>query len=434
MDNLIKELEGLKVAGNVMDEELWTKCINLVENNFVPQIECGRDRPCDENDFREYRITVDRNLYNIKSMLENIIQSYNQTDVQIDYNNTLVKTFSMNLIYLIGEMHEKNIWNTVESVEIAKELTACFCNLYSYLKVSQYLLENNNLNMILAKFRCKLQRDNWKTYPSAVAWYKWMLQQLKGFISSEHIREILPTSLIIIDDFVPENVIIGLECLHQIIDSSQPSTKKGFIDTGYAEVIYHTLNRLTHQRNVKYINPLYICLGNILEIIEMYVETNVFEWTKRDEILSILVSHMEFERDVELRHSYMLSLPLLLTIGSFKWCEKIAKILSSYCEHHTDLRTLKVTLQAAKFYIMTFNSRLSAHCIPLYIAFLKLHFDLKKIPTFDMEIVQCLEDCIYYLYIYTPNIGSGLIKDDNLRVMIRNKVQIQCFDDNKYLE
>ncbi|XP_043498158.1 TELO2-interacting protein 2-like [Polistes fuscatus] len=435
MDNLIKELEGLKIAGTIMDEGLWSKCINLVENNFVPQKECGNERPCEEKDFREYRIIVDRNLNNIKFMLEHIIQSYNENNIRIDYDNILVKTFAMNLIYLIGEMHEKNIWNTIESVAISKELTACFCQLYCYLNVSQFLFENNNLSMILEKFRYKLQCNNWKTYPSAVAWYKWMLQQLKGLNSSEHIREILPTSLIIIDDYVPENVVIGLECLYQITNYSQPSLKKGFIDTGYAEAVYYTLERLAHQRNVKYVVPLYLCLTNILEMLDMYDNNkNMFEWTKRDEILSILLSHMEFERDVELRHAYMLSLPKLLNIGSTKWCEKIARILSDYCEHHTDLRTLKVTLKAGKAYLAMFNFRIAAHCISLYTAFLKLHFDLIKIPTFDMEIVQYLEDCIYYLYKYAPNIGCALIKDDRLRVMVKSKFQIQCLGDNKYLE
>lgn len=175
----MKEMEGLKIAGNIMDESLWSKCIVLIEKSFVPQKQCGNERPCEEKDFREYRIIVDRNLRYIKSMLQYIIQRRNEANTQIYYDNILVKTFAMNLIYLIGEMHEKNVWNTAESVLISKELTDYFYQLYFYLDISQFLMENNNFNMILEKFRYKLQRDNWKTYPSAVTWYKWILLQLK---------------------------------------------------------------------------------------------------------------------------------------------------------------------------------------------------------------------------------------------------------------
>ena len=76
----------------------------------------------------------------------------------------------------------------------------------------------------------------------------------------------------------------------------------------------------------------------------------LLQWTKRDDILAVLLDNMEFEQNVELRHVYMLSLPQFLTnIGCAKWCERLTRILSEYCEHHTDLRTLKATLEVNIF-------------------------------------------------------------------------------------
>lgn len=70
------------------------------------------------------------------------------------------------------------------------------------------------------------------------------------------------------------------------------------------------------------------------------------QWTMRDDVLSTLIDNMEFEQNIELRHAYMSSLPQLLTnIGCAKWCEALSRILVEYCEHHTDLRTLKATLE-----------------------------------------------------------------------------------------
>lgn len=78
-------------------------------------------------------------------------------------------------------------------------------------------------------------------------------------------------------------------------------------------------------------------------IVIMYLS---LQWTARDEVLSNLIDNMAFEQNIELRHAYMSSLPQFLTnIGCGKWCEALARILVEYCEHHTDLRTLKATLE-----------------------------------------------------------------------------------------
>lgn len=70
------------------------------------------------------------------------------------------------------------------------------------------------------------------------------------------------------------------------------------------------------------------------------------QWTTRDDVLSTLINNMEFEQNIELRHAYMSSLPQLITnIGCAKWCEALTRVLAEYCEHHTDLRTLKATLE-----------------------------------------------------------------------------------------
>jgi len=36
----------------------------------------------------------------------------------------------------------------------------------------------------------------------------------------DHIEDIAPTALIILDDYFPDNIVIGLECIYQIIQHS----------------------------------------------------------------------------------------------------------------------------------------------------------------------------------------------------------------------
>lgn len=179
MNNLLKELEALKITGDFFDDGLWARCIDLVQKSYVPEKTVGANRPCEEEDFREYKQVVDRNLQDIKCMLHHIIHSRNGGHVQIDLNAAVVKTFTINLLLLIGEHHEKNVWNTVESVFISKELISGILELHRHQTISQFLMEQNNFTTVLLTLRPKLLKDTWKSYPAALASYKWILYQIE---------------------------------------------------------------------------------------------------------------------------------------------------------------------------------------------------------------------------------------------------------------
>ncbi|XP_066586645.1 TELO2-interacting protein 2-like [Prorops nasuta] len=431
MDNLLKELEALKINENVANEKLWTSCIELVQKTFVPQKNFGVDRPLVEKDFREYRQIIDRNLQNILSTLQHI-HEYKEKCSESDFNAILVHTFAINIIALVGEHHEKNVWNTAESVLLSKQIILSCCSLFNCFNVDKFIQKDNNFNAVLLLLRPKLMKDTWKTYPAAVSCYKWLLHIVEKPILYDNMNDVLPTALIIIDDYVPENIFIGLECLHEIVRHSQ--MKKNFVSNGYAELIYQTLEKITYTREAKYIMPLYSCLTDLLTVIE-YSDTNinVFEWTKRDDILATLLDNMEFEQNVELRHAYMSSVtPLLTNVGCAKWCERLSRILSEYCQHHTNLNTLKATLEAAKTFLHIFNLRVSEHCIPLYSAFLKLHIDLTETPVFDKQIIRNLETCISMLYKLTPDIGAMIIRDCRIQSIVKNNLQLECLGDSRY--
>jgi len=184
MDNLLKELEALKIRGNFdEDNSLWTPCIDLIHRSFVPQRTIGTERPCEEKDFREYRLVVERNLCNVRSMLQHISSGCREKHFQLSNATGMVRTFGINLLLLVGEHSERNVWNTAECVSISKELLASFCDLYVCQSISQFLSENENLRNLLLMLRPKLLKDTWKTYPSAVACYKWILQEAEVSLS-----------------------------------------------------------------------------------------------------------------------------------------------------------------------------------------------------------------------------------------------------------
>ncbi|KAF7987705.1 hypothetical protein HCN44_003568 [Aphidius gifuensis] len=419
IDDLSHELEKIGISSCSETADSWRKCSDLINKTHVPQQLTGHDRPCEEKDFQNYHTTLINNLQQI----QNIIQQESQMPI---------KKIGLDLILVIGEQSEKNPWTTDESLKISQLLLSDIYKLFGADNVSQILCYDDNMTTVLTMLRQKLLKDNWKTYPAAVTCYKWILNQTEIPQLSKYLSDILPTALIIFDDYIPENRLIGLECIYRIIQHS--TMQKEFIENGYADVIYDAVERLAHHRDSRYTIPLYACITQILANIDQRESsTNHFEWTRRDDVISTLLDNMELEQDLELRHAYMLCLPQLLTnLGCAKWCERLTRVLSEYCSHHTDLRTLKATLLAAETVLSTFQLRIPAHCTTLYSAFLKLHFDLTETPIFDNDIINSLERCIQTLYKLTPNIGSVIIRDDRMKNIINNSVQFSCTGDIKY--
>ncbi|KAH0555105.1 TELO2-interacting protein 2-like [Cotesia glomerata] len=435
MDNLLKNIESMEITNT--QELIINKIIinieNLINNCLVPQKLVGNDRPCDKNDFNDYSHTIDGNLIDLLAELNNL-KSYNVDSRSLSIEDVDVREILLKSVIIVGENSEKNPWNNSSTLELANKLLIELCWFFGVEKFSDVFANNdqdNRLRDIMLLLRGKLLKSTWKTFPGSVCCYKWLLHQVEMPGLLKYLTEVLPTALIIYDDYVPENRIVGLICIRKILEHS--SLQNEFLKSGYADVLYDALEKLTHEREVKYILPLYNCITLVLINMEANNTRNPYEWTKRDDILATLLNNMELENNLELRHAYITSLPQLLTnIGCAKWCERLIRILSEYCGHHTDLKTLKATLQFAEIVLSMFHVRIPAHCLVLYTAFLKLHYDLTETPIFDEEIIRSLERCIYLLYKVTPNIGSAIIRDDRMRIIIKNSIHTSCFSDTKY--
>ncbi|EZA57175.1 hypothetical protein X777_01781 [Ooceraea biroi] len=434
MDTLMKEIETMKLNSSHFDDILLSPCMESTQKSFAPQRTIGLERQCEEADFKEFKLIMNRNLSRVQSILNATVWNF-PLKQNMRQRPTEMARLGIHLLLLFGEHSEENIWNTAESVFITKQIINLFCKLFECQSIPQFLSGHEILSNLLLTLRPKLLKDTWKTYPSAVASYRWILQEAEKPILFDHIKDVLPTALLLLDDYYPDNVVIGLECTYQIIQHSH--MKKGFIDCGYAKVIYHALEMLSRQKEVRYIVPLYTCMASLLATMEHWDNTiNLLEWTTRDDVLSILIDNIEFEQNIELRHAYMSSLPQLITnIGCAKWCEALVRVLTESCGHHTDLRTLKATLEAAKTFLLMFHLRMATHCAPLYTAFLKLHSDLTETPVFDRAIMQNLEDCICMLYQISPDVGCMVMNDDRIRSIFNSSLPVVSQDgDIKYFE
>ncbi|XP_033210397.1 TELO2-interacting protein 2-like [Belonocnema kinseyi] len=398
----------------------WSSCIRLIEKTFVPRKSVGESRPCFEEDFQDYRATVDQNFRDILSILQHILDE--RKEMKTPLNSPITKIFKTYLTILIGEHHEKNLWTTAKSIQASQQVEEILCNLYSSTNLGQLLAEDDDgITRVLTTLRPKLLKNTWKTYPAAVFCYKWFLGLIKKS-AILHLSDIIPTILIIFDDFVIENQILGLECLSEILEECY--MEKKFVESGFAQMVFENLKKLIHNREPRHIFLLYSCIGKILNSIEFHNEfSNVFEWSDRDNILEKLLETMECEENLKNRNSYLSVLSgILNSVGSFKWCGRVIRILKDYCQHY-DSKSLKITLESVKSILLIFESRLPAHCETLYPIFLKLSIDSID-AGFEEDVLKLVEDCISFLNRSTPEFGKILTQDDRIRTLIERLPEV----------
>ncbi|XP_043482346.1 TELO2-interacting protein 2-like [Leptopilina heterotoma] len=408
------------------NDSYWSSCIRLIEKTFVPRIQEGKNRPCTEDDFKNHRSTVNQNCQDILSILQHILDERNETSMSL--NSSKVKIFKSYCIIMIGENSQKNLWTTIESQEICKQISEILCDLYSCENLSQLIEQNqDDVSRILTTLRPKLLKDTWKTYPASIICYKWFVTLLKKSQVINHFNDIIPTALIILDDFEVENKVLGLECISEIVQHCH--TEKQFVESGFAEMILFNLKKFIYEREMNCTLVLYNCIEKILKSLELGKENfNKFEWSERDKILEELLDKMACEDNGKIRENYMSVLvELLNSLGSFKWCGRVIRIIDRYCEHYGDLNSLKITLDSTKIILGRFEKRISAHSESLFTIFLKLYINLNEIQASE-EIFQSLEDCLYLVCQSSPEMIKELMQDDRIELKFRTDFVKRIFE------
>lgn len=169
MENLLEDLQNLKISGT-----FWDECINLIQKSFCPQQIVALTRPCEEKDFEDYRNLLNKNLQEIHEILQRIFEQ----QLVVNQNSRAIKSIGLHLILIVGEQSYKNPWNTTKSLSLAQNILTDICRLFGVNNASE-IFSDNNLSTILMILRPKLLKDTWKTYPGSVVCYEWILHQVE---------------------------------------------------------------------------------------------------------------------------------------------------------------------------------------------------------------------------------------------------------------
>ncbi|XP_073758551.1 TELO2-interacting protein 2 isoform X2 [Callorhinus ursinus] len=294
--------------------------------------------------------------------------------VEAAQNSMLCPTWKMGLRHLAGPIYIFAVthsleqpWTSPRSHDVAGEVLSLLLRVTQCGSVAGFLHgenedEKGRFTVIMELLKPDLNKESWKKNPATKHVFSWTLQQVTRPWLNEHLERILPPSLLISDDYQTENKILGVHCLHHVV------------------------------LNV----AVLLCLLDLFPVLEKGLHWKggaARPTTHCDEVLQLILTHMEPEHRLLLRRTYARNLPAFvkrLGILTVRHLKRLERVIIGYLEVYDGpeeearlkiLETLKLLMQYAW-------PRVSCRLVVLLKALLKLICDVAKDPNLTPEPVK----------------------------------------------
>uniref|UniRef100_A0A3Q1N5Y8 TELO2 interacting protein 2 n=1 Tax=Bos taurus TaxID=9913 RepID=A0A3Q1N5Y8_BOVIN len=294
-------------------------------------------------------------------------------------------------IYVFAVTHSlEQPWTSPRSQEVAGQVLALLLQVTECGSVAGFLHgenedEKGRFTAIMGLLKPDLNKDSWKNNPATKYVFSWTLQKVTRPWLSQHLERTLPPSLLISDDYQTENKILGVHCLQHIV------------------------------LNV----AVLLCLLDLFPILEKaqhWKGDGARPTTHCDEVLQLILTHMEPEHRLLLRRTYSRNLPAFvkrLGILTVRHLKRLERVIIGYLEVYDgpeEEARLKI-LETLKLLLQYTWPRVSCRLVVLLKALLKLICDVARDSSLTPECVKSalLEeatDCLILL----DRCASGRVK------------------------
>ncbi|XP_063227664.1 TELO2-interacting protein 2-like isoform X1 [Bacillus rossius redtenbacheri] len=430
-------MECSEISENSFGEDSLGNLLNSIQittsSSFVPVKPDGNIRPLEENDFKDFVSRVECNLRELISNLSELIYLLRDVSQHVTVFSNAGNDVVVPLILLCGEHRKPNSWNSENTVNNVNEILQLLCKLCSCKQLSDILLETSTiggkkfgalLKPCLLSLRPKLLKDTWKTFPAAIACFQWILNEVKAPYLSDYFDIILPTALIIVDDFQTENQLRGILCLQHIVENVT-CAELGW--HGRGDVVFQALQRVLYEREPALVGPLVSCLALLLDKLERarFSLEKDHAWCRYDDVLEVYLRNMEMEGRPALRRAYLGALPHLLEatgVAVVRWSRRLLRILQEYGEAagQTERGMAVAVLQALKTYMKLARPRVRDHATIVFSVVLRLLYDATVLPCTDdshegESLMKPLEECLAVL--------AETVPDEARKIAVQLKTQ-----------
>ncbi|KAH0623191.1 hypothetical protein JD844_031245 [Phrynosoma platyrhinos] len=162
---------------------------------------------------------------------------------------------------------------------------------------------------VMRYLKPELTKETWQRNPATKFAFASMLQQVTRPWLSQHLENVLPPSLLLSDDYRVENKILGVQCLHHIIRNVPAADLCQF---NRVQVVNHALSIHLYNKEPQVMQIVLLCILDLLPILEKASrqQSNDAPFvTPYDEVLQLVLTHMEAEHQLSLRRVYARNLP-----------------------------------------------------------------------------------------------------------------------------
>uniref|UniRef100_A0A3Q4BYC9 TELO2 interacting protein 2 n=1 Tax=Mola mola TaxID=94237 RepID=A0A3Q4BYC9_MOLML len=143
-----------------------------------------------------------------------------------------------------------------------------------------------------------------------------------------HLPRLLPPSLLLNDHYRPENCILGVGCLHHIVLNTPPAELRQW---NQAEVVFQALFKHLFTTDAAVIQPVLSCLLDLLLVLENPLSSSRRKPCRHDDVLRLVLTHMEAEHKVALRRVFASALPLM-GVAICRHLRRLERVVLGYLE------------------------------------------------------------------------------------------------------
>nr|XP_033805784.1 TELO2-interacting protein 2 isoform X2 [Geotrypetes seraphini] len=187
---------------------------------------------------------------------------------------------------------------------------------------------------VMGVLKPDLSKDIWDKNPATKEVFSWTLQQVTRPWLSDHLDSVMAPALLLSDDYRNENKILGVSCLHHIV-LNVPAAE--LCQYNRAHVVYHALYHHLYTPEADLIQAVLLCLLDLLPVLEK--ETLVSGEPRQsnccDDLIQLILTHMEMESRILLRRVYARNLTALVNRLDIKVAghlKRLTRVIVQYLE------------------------------------------------------------------------------------------------------
>ncbi|XP_037536053.1 TELO2-interacting protein 2 isoform X3 [Nematolebias whitei] len=224
---------------------------------------------------------------------------------------------------------QDQVWTSAASRTAARRLHEALLRAGGWTDSAHLLMGDRGiLGGVLDLLQPQLTKDSWQRCEAMKLVFVWTLLQVTRPFLSPHLPLLLPPSLLLNDHYKPENCMLGVRCLHHIVLNTPAADLRQF---NRAEVLYQALFKHLYTSEAAVIQLVLSCLLDLLLVLEKPPSSLGPSCSRRkpcrhDDVLRLVLTHMEAEHKVALRRVYVSALPLYVERMGVSVCRHLRRV------------------------------------------------------------------------------------------------------------